>query len=131
MVEKKYKWDVALLGRSIGSPRPNPPARPLLFYRVFCCLILLVRNDFCFSLDSCDMKFSRFAHFPCFLECRFPFLFFLVCVEGGHTNTPHTHYKANKRKNSTLECRENSQMLRISDHKNLKKSKNPLTPAKL
>ena len=34
-------------------------------------------------------------------------------------------------KNITLEWKEIDQMLRISDHKNVNKRKNPLTPAKL
>ena len=34
-------------------------------------------------------------------------------------------------KKSTLECKENDQMLRISDHKNVNKSKYRLSPAKL
>ena len=42
----------------------------------------------------------------------------------------HTHTRK-QRKISTLECKENGQMLRISDHKNVNKSKNRLTPLKL
>ena len=45
---------------------------------------------------------------------------------------PHTHTrKQRKVKNSTLECKENGQILIISDRKNVKKSKNRLTPLKL
>ena len=44
----------------------------------------------------------------------------------------HTHMIESKQtKTGTLECKENDQTLRISDHKNVNKSKNPLTPAKL
>ena len=61
--------DVALPRRSMGCRILNPPARPLLFYRVFCCIIWVVWVDFCFCLHSCDMKFSAFDHFRCILEC--------------------------------------------------------------
>ena len=102
-------------------PIPNPPARPLLFYRVFWCIIWVVWVDFCFWLRSCDQKYSKFNHFPCILQC----LFFLVfdcskCVCGGGRSVT-----------STLECKKSVQMLRISDHKNVKKKKNHLTPLKL
>ena len=39
--------------------------------------------------------------------------------------------ESKKRKNVTLECKENSQTLNISDHKTVNKSKNRLTPLKL
>ena len=48
-----------------------------------------------------------------------------------HPPHTHTHQKAKKRKNSTLECKGNSQILNISDHKNVNQSKNLLTPLKL
>ena len=56
-----------------------------------------------------------------------------VCVGGQVGPPPYTHtlQKAKKRKNSTLECKENSQILNISDHKNVNKRKNRLTPLKL
>ena len=44
---------------------------------------------------------------------------------------PHTHYKAKKMKNSTLECKENDQMQRISHEKNVNKSKIHCSPVKL
>ena len=45
---------------------------------------------------------------------------------------PYTHTLESKEtKKSTLECKENSQMLKIQDHKNVNKSKNRLTPLKL
>ena len=45
---------------------------------------------------------------------------------------PHTHTLESKvTKNSTLECKENDQKLRISHVKNVNKRKNPLTPVKL
>ena len=69
--------DVAIPGRSMVSSHPTHPASLLLFHRVFCCIIWVVWDDFCFCLHSCDPKFSRFDHFPCILECLF---FFLVCV---------------------------------------------------
>ena len=46
--------------------------------------------------------------------------------------TSQTHpLESKETKNTTLECKENDQMLKISDHKNVNKSKNRLTPAKL
>ena len=47
------------------------------------------------------------------------------------TPPPHTHTTKQRKgkKHSTLECRKNSQILKISDHKNV--NKNPLTPLKL
>ena len=51
-------------------------------------------------------------------------------------NPPPTHLqtdtiKQRKGKNNTLECIEIDQILRISDHKNVNKRKNRLTPLKL
>ena len=49
-----------------------------------------------------------------------------------YTPPPHTHPRQQKKhKTSTLECKENGQILNISDHKNVYKSKNQLTPLKL
>ena len=90
-------------------PNPNPQARPILFYLVFCFLILLVSNDFCFCLRSSDAKFSAFVPFPCTLECLFLFFFafYSACVWGGqpppHPNT-YTR-KQRKGKKSSLECK--------------------------
>ena len=66
-------------------PIPNLPVRLLLFYRVLCCIIWVVRVDFCFCLHSCDLKFSALDQFPCILEWWFSCLCFLVsvCVCGG------------------------------------------------
>ena len=76
-------WLRLLLNARWSRPDPNRPARPILFNRVFCFLILLVSNDFCFCLRSCDGKFSAFDHFPCILKCCVSLFFFLVCVCGG------------------------------------------------
>ena len=57
-------------------PNPIPPqVAYFLIVFFFCFLIILVNNDFCFCLRSCDGKFSRFVHFPCILECCFSFSF--------------------------------------------------------
>ena len=52
-----------------------------------------------------------------------------------HTHTPtqpHTHSLESKEsKNNTLECKENYQKSKISNQKNVNKSKNRLTPTKL
>ena len=64
----------------INSPRRNPSVRPIVFYLVFCFLILPVWVDFCFCLHSCYPKFLAFDHFPYILECYFSSSFFLVCV---------------------------------------------------
>ena len=42
-----------------------------------------------------------------------------------------TFVESKETKNSTLECKENDQLLRISDLKNINKRKNRLTPVKL
>ena len=45
---------------------------------------------------------------------------------------PHTHTLGSKEtKSSTLECKENDQILKISHHKNVNKRKNRLKPVKL
>ena len=47
--------------------------------------LILVSNDFCFCLRSCDGKYFTLDHFPCILDCLFSCLCFLecVCVWGG------------------------------------------------
>ena len=75
---------------------------------------------------SCDQKFSAFDRFPCILECCFSFSLLsivYVCVGGIGI------WKQSDTKTSTLECKENSQVLKISDHNNV--NKNRLTPLKL
>ena len=54
-------------------------------------------------------------------------------VGGWATNPPtHTHTRKKiKEETTTLECKENSQILKISNHKNVNKSNNRLTPLKL
>ena len=87
------------------------------------------------------MIFALFSFFwweifhsgPFSLNSRVLFAFYSVCECGGGTDPPHTHthYKAKKRKNSTLEFKENGQKIRLLDVKNVNNSKNRLTPAKL
>ena len=55
--------DVAFPGRSTG---PTRPAKPLLFYRFFCFLILLVINDFCFVYVLLIRNFSLWTVFLAF-----------------------------------------------------------------
>ena len=56
-------------------------------------------------------------------------------VSGGgsptHNPPPHTHSQVSKEtKISTLECKENDQIFKISHDKNVNKRKNPLKPVK-
>ena len=75
------KWDVASSCRSMETSCPNPPAGPLLFYLLFCFLILPVWEDFSFCLHSSHWKSWRFYRFPCILECLFfVSLFSSLCV---------------------------------------------------
>ena len=62
---------------------PIPPVGRLYFYHVFCFVILLVWDDFSFSLRSSDTDFSTFELVSCILECLFSFSFILVCLWAG------------------------------------------------
>ena len=75
----KFVWQVQI-GRGSsstlnGSFLAQSHPGSIIFWFFFCFLILLVSNDFCFCLRSCDQKFSAFDHFPCILECCFSFSF--------------------------------------------------------
>ena len=75
-----------------------------------------------------DPKFSAFDRFPCILECCVSFHCFLV---RGWVPHPPTHpIESKETKNSTIECKENGQMLKISHQKNVNKSKNHCSPLK-
>ena len=75
------RWVVASSQRSMGSPRPLPPASLILFYLVFCFLILPMWDDFCFYLHSSDPDCSASDSFPWILECLFfVFLLSIACV---------------------------------------------------
>ena len=67
-------------------PNPIPPPRLLLFYLVFCFLILSDRENFSFCLHSSHPDFLVFHYFPCILECLFPLCLLssvCECVCGG------------------------------------------------
>ena len=68
------RWDVAFPRRSTAASQTNPSPGRLFFHRFFCFLILLVSNDFCFCLSSCDGKF--FTNGPFSLLSRVLFFLF-------------------------------------------------------
>ena len=118
-----------LLGWSIGSP-PDPSLASITF--LSCFLLSNFTGEQWFLLLFTFFWSEILSIWTNSLHSWVLFFVSLLSRVGVGCGGHHTHtIECKETKNSTLECKENGQMMRISHHKNVNKNKNPFTPAKI